>query len=210
MVGETPVGVHAGGTVGGNQHHRSLERDDLAGGDERPSSRPPGTVQNNLRNIGVAMIDYVTASNSFPASGVWEQPTGSGGNPVPWATELTNPTNTYQKRDYTNPTNGNDKGMRYSWVRDMLPRLDRSDLYDLWDTSAAQGNGTYLDTVVTSAGKRPAMGTGTVAGLTETDIRVFVCPDDITAQPGRGNLSYVVNGGFSPRPDLWPSLAPVT
>jgi len=33
--------------------------------------------------------------------------------------------------------------------------------------------------------------------LTHTPVPLFVCPDDISAEPGRGNLSYVVNGGFA-------------
>lgn len=161
---------------------------------------------NNLRNIGIAMIDYVTANNAFPASGRWDLPPNRT-----WAQELFDPANTLTKQDYTNAANM--EGMRYSWVRDMLPRLDRSDIYDLWDTSAVQGSGTYLDTIVTASGKRPAMqdptNTNAGPGLTETDIRVLVCPDDITSQPNRGNLSYVVNGGFSPRPDIWPNYVDV-
>ncbi len=38
--------------------------------------------------------------------------------------------------------------------------------------------------------------------ISTTSLAVLRCPDDTSAQPGQGNLSYVVNGGFS----LWTAL----
>ncbi len=37
------------------------------------------------------------------------------------------------------------------------------------------------------------------AKIAETALRILQCPDDNTIKIGRGNLSYVVNGGFA----LW-------
>ncbi|MFO0946428.1 MAG: hypothetical protein U1D30_10835 [Planctomycetota bacterium] len=44
---------------------------------------------------------------------------------------------------------------------------------------------------------------------TSTYIRLLVCPSDDTCKPDQGNLSYVVNGGLSPRTDLWPDYSDV-
>lgn len=176
---------------------------------------------NNMKQVGIAFVDFYTSQNSFPASGridLAPLSTAGGGSSPTVADNLINQlqisttipaiSNT---DSYLGPGGGtgaptqNPGGMRYSWVREMLPRLDRSDIFDLWDTSDAQGYGTYLDTVVNASGKRPPMGSGGSPGLTQTDLRVVVCPEDVTTQPGQGNLSYVVNGGFTPHFEVFPT-----
>lgn len=72
------------------------------------------------------------------------------------------------------PTSG---GTYHSWVVDLLPHVDRIDLFDRYDR----------DDFSTSSGNRE---------LTNTHLPVLVCPDDPTIVTGNGNLSYVVNAGF--------------
>src|SRR5205823_6232188 len=50
---------------------------------------------------------------------------------------------------------------------------------------------SYLSTIV---GDPTQVGN---ARLSSFSIPVLRCPDDPTAQPNQGNLSYVVNGGFA-------------
>ena len=65
----------------------------------------------------------------------------------------------------------------HNWVLDLLPYLDRRDLYDRYLRDQPH------DVDVNQQ-------------ITNTHIRALICPDDITAVPGQGNLSYVVNSGF--------------
>lgn len=172
---------------------------------------------NNMKQLGIAFVDYYTTHNVFPASGRIDLDPSGTPDPYPINVQeqldLTAPTLAFNRRNYpkeeTSPPEANPGGMRYSWVREMLPRLDRSDIYDLWDTSDIDGYGTYLDTGVAASGKRAPMSIGGTPGLTQTEIRVLVCPEDITAQPGKGNLSYVVNGGVTPHYLLWPDFEPI-
>jgi len=62
-----------------------------------------------------------------------------------------------------------------SWVVDVLPWIDQTSIANRWDKSKQ----------VNDPVNQP---------LTEASIRVLVCPDDISVV-GRGDLSYVANGG---------------
>ena len=69
-------------------------------------------------------------------------------------------------------------GSRYpshNWVVELLPHLDRQDLFDRWDYSVpyhAAPNSNY----------------------NQTQVQVLVCPEDDSLMDG-GDLSYAVNGG---------------
>jgi len=65
----------------------------------------------------------------------------------------------------------------HNWVTTLLPHLDQAGLFNSYDLSKE-----YLD--------------GQNFELTRTPLPVLVCPDDVSAQRGEGNLSYVVNGGI--------------
>lgn len=172
---------------------------------------------NNLKQLGIAFVDYYTTHNAFPASGRIDLNSLGGDNEV--ESELTKQLSfsanhfTARKRDYAkvelSPPEPHPGGMRYSWVRELLPRLDRSDLYEAWDDTDEQGYGTYLDTGVSGSGKLPPMSQGDLPGITQTEIRTLFCPEDSSVHPGKGNLSYVVNGGFTPHVGYWPSCASI-
>jgi prepilin-type N-terminal cleavage/methylation domain-containing protein len=161
---------------------------------------------NNMRNIAVAMLQVVQRDRKFPASGVWDVDPANAGN-----------TNIVDDADLQagwifdpnsmsgSPTIG---GMRYSWVLPTLPFLEHSDIFDAWDFNLQTGTlGSYLDgstkrlpdttgisptTAIPDGGDRGNRFLGEM-----TELRVFSCPEDVTAVTNRGNLSYVVNGGFA-------------
>ncbi len=68
---------------------------------------------------------------------------------------------------------------------DILPYIDNQDLYNEWSQRKS-----YLDRSVRS--DHPSNDV-----IATTSIGILRCPNDLTYQPNAGNLSYVVNGGFS-------------
>jgi prepilin-type processing-associated H-X9-DG protein len=56
---------------------------------------------------------------------------------------------------------------------------------------------SYLDGSTGTPVATLTVGQATNFKIGETAVGVLICPDDNTVQPGSGNLSYVVNGGFS-------------
>jgi len=99
---------------------------------------------NNMRNVGIALIEVAEASGHYPAC------TNHGVN---WS------------------------GKYHSWVVNLLPRLERNDIYSQWDFTKRS---THKDN----------------KALATNDLSILICPDDPTIYPGLGNLSYVVNCGF--------------
>ncbi|MSR57926.1 MAG: DUF1559 domain-containing protein [Planctomycetaceae bacterium] len=102
--------------------------------------------QNNLRNIGLAMTNVAESARRFPASGNWGHHTQNDYNPY------------------------------HSWVVDLLPWVDRQDVFNKWNFDQS------------------SLGADNQA-LGNLHVAVLTCPSDITLL-GRGDLSYVVNGGF--------------
>ena len=81
-----------------------------------------------------------------------------------------------------------DIGPLHSWVVEILPFIDQQSLYNNYDRGRV-----YFDN------GRSGDDTSKPTNLTisSTPIAVLTCPDDPTLILGQGNLSYVVNGGFS-------------
>jgi prepilin-type processing-associated H-X9-DG protein len=134
---------------------------------------------NNMRNIGLALVNYQTTKNRLPNAGTfYDDPALHRGDP--------SRSNIY--RAIIDPgTNPEWAGSWLrSWVVDILPYLDNQDIYNAWNFQQS-----YLSTAET------ALSGWSNANLAATGIGVLRCPDDFTAQPGQGNLSYVVNGGFA-------------
>lgn len=174
---------------------------------------------NNMRNIATSMINFCSKDSQqrLPASGYWDvaavangannydylKPaafTGTSG----WKFTAPYPVETDKFDGYPTDNgpvgqasgtavNTNAKiGMMYSWAVQLLPYLERNDIYDSWDFSDNSGHrGSYLCKSIKTNLKDGN------SGLAETSVAVFTCPEDITTLTGRGNMSYVVNGGFS-------------
>ncbi len=82
----------------------------------------------------------------------------------------------------------------YSWVVPILPYIDNQELFNQW-TMYFQGSGvSYLNGLPLDPTKAANLQIG------NTSIGVLVCPDDNTIKTGQGNLSYVVNSGFTLAP----------
>ncbi len=76
--------------------------------------------------------------------------------------------------------------IRFNWVVDCLPSLDQQELYNSWNRTVGYTNNLVaVGSVTPSNFKVGSVGIG-----------ILKCPDDNTATPGQGNLSYAVNGGF--------------
>ena len=142
---------------------------------------------NNVRQIEIALHNFLSVKNAFPNAGTY-------GESV--TTLTTSPLNS-DNSSIVNDVGGtgvsisftagtpNDVGPLFSWVVDILPYLDQQALYNDFNRSRSSFSTTSSGTTATNA------------VLSDTDIETLRCPDDPTVQPNRGNLSYVVNGGFA-------------
>jgi len=154
---------------------------------------------NNMRQIGVAMHNFHAQKGYLPGSGKWD------------VTDATNYTEWTGLQNIATNTNAQ-ATMRYSWALELMPFLDHSDIYDQWDfrpntasfntpigndSAGRAGFGSYW---LNSTAKLPSSPSSPEAGnarLANTNIKVLTCPADPTTIPGKGNLSYVVNGGYT-------------
>jgi len=134
--------------------------------------------QNNMRNIGLALVNFSSSKNAFPNSGTFIEPSTT----TNWASSATATTLVTTAPTALPATWG------YSWVIDILPYIDAQDMYNSWDK-----NSSYLATTTINTPN----GLPSNAKIASNGIGILRCPDDFTAQPGAGNLSYAVNSGFS-------------
>lgn len=101
---------------------------------------------NRLRNLSVAMLGNLETYRRYPAAAYW----GGGIKTAP--------------------------GPHHNWVVQLLPWLDRTDLYDRWD----------IERLATQAPNND---------LATVGLEVLVCPSDSSAT-ATGDLSYALNGGI--------------
>lgn len=135
--------------------------------------------QNNMRNIGLALMQYSTKKNAFPQAGVVTENANA---------DYTGPTSIIGTAAAGSLTQSQLGNLMYSWVVDILPDLDQQELFNSWNK-----NNAYLYAVA-DTGNNAAP---TNYALGNTPLPILRCPDDNTALPEQGNLSYVVNGGFA-------------
>jgi prepilin-type N-terminal cleavage/methylation domain-containing protein/prepilin-type processing-associated H-X9-DG protein len=152
--------------------------------------------QSNLKNISVGIQSFVTATQHYPNAGTFGEDPAVVSRGILTKSSIQNVFNgsfgTYTQAD---PTSGQtvDIGPLRSWVVDILPYIDRQDLFSSWNPSRV-----YLDD-----GKRTVNGIPDPSDrasnlvLGSTNIAILNCPSDIATSPQPGSLSYVVNGGFS-------------
>lgn len=153
--------------------------------------------QNNLKNVGLALAQFSTAKNAFPNSGVFfegviSSPTINPQDPSTSAIAASIAAQTTGSILTGAPsTTGIGASWGYSWVVSILPYLDQQDMANDWDT-----NNPYWWPTASSTS------TASNAVIGNTSLQILRCPDDLNAKDGQGNLSYVVNGGFSRFPAL--------
>ena len=138
--------------------------------------------QNNMKNIGLGLMQYSTQKNAFPTAGVVLETPPATIDATTGANSIIN----YAAMGSLTQTQANN--LSHSWVVDILPYLDNQELYNAWNRQNA-----YWDTTTATGSNASA----TNGQISNTAIKILRCPDDNTAQPDQGNLSYVVNGGFS-------------
>jgi len=138
----------------------------------------------NLRQVGLGLLGFLNQKNFFPNAGTF------GDGPSFANTDAT-------KGEATSVINGcfsgNTAGKKftdsyplYSWVVDVLPYIDNVELSNAWNRKDSFNGIMPLIT-----------GNPTNATIGNTGIGILKCPEDLFALPGAGNLSYVVNGGFT-------------
>ena len=143
--------------------------------------------QNNMKNVGLALAQFSTAKNSFPNSGIFFEDVTKVSLTDPTTSSIYLATNLQ-----STPTGLSASALVYTWARSwvvaILPYLDQQDMANAWNT-----DGPYLETQ--TAGTSLQQASNYTIG--STALQILRCPDDLNAQDGKGNLSYVVNGGFS-------------
>ena len=143
--------------------------------------------QNNQKNVGLALTQFSTAKNSFPNSGTFFEgllPTAVTLDPTTSAIYLATALQTAAGGLSAQPLV---ISWAKSWVVEILPYLDQQDLATPGTLTAATS--TLVQRDVVSQASNYTIGS--------TALQILRCPDDLNAQDGKGNLSYVVNGGFS-------------
>jgi prepilin-type N-terminal cleavage/methylation domain-containing protein/prepilin-type processing-associated H-X9-DG protein len=140
---------------------------------------------NNMRQIGLGLIQFSTAKNFFPCAGtVFELPTAT-----PATYSSSNTAGTLGASSGTALATTTQAALLYSWVYDILPFIDNQDVFNAWNR---QNPYFSTQTTVDANGVSGASN----ATLANTSIGILRCPDDNTTLPNKGNLSYAVNGGF--------------
>ncbi|MGB4709794.1 MAG: DUF1559 domain-containing protein [Fuerstiella sp.] len=121
---------------------------------------------NRVRQIGLGLHAFASKNKNaqFPSYGTWGDIKDNSGN---WLT-----------------TNSTGKKLR-NWVVDILPDLDRQDIFDRWDfardhDSTFTGPSGYSNAQLIEAFK----------------FNILVCPSDESGDAA-GALSYVVNAGYA-------------
>ena len=148
---------------------------------------------NNMKQIGIAINNVLARDNRFPASGTWDVPDSNANGTLDDADIVAGM--------HWEATVNNGLGMAYSWALEIMPFLDRPDIAERWDYGEGTGEGQWGKYYLGNTSSMPETASGLADRgnfyLARQTIRVFECPDDISTESGRGNLSYVVNGGFS-------------
>ncbi len=148
----------------------------------------------NMKNVGYGLQGYLNAKQYYPNAGTFREipgTTDATADPTGGSSVINGcfGTGTFWQKSYiggANTAGNQDAGPLKSWVVDILPYIDANDLANAWNSNTGYLSATSSDSASPS----------NLAICTKA-IGVLTCPDDLTVQPGQGNLSYVVNLGFS-------------
>jgi prepilin-type N-terminal cleavage/methylation domain-containing protein/prepilin-type processing-associated H-X9-DG protein len=140
----------------------------------------------NLRQVGLGLNGFSTSKGYYPNAGTFREPDGQNGTTPQATSVIANCFNGTGFAAGASPTSpAPDYGALRSWVVDVLPYLDQGDMANAWNTDE-----NYFSSISLS-------GNAANQVIANTAIGILGCPDDLSLQPGNGNLSYVVNMGFS-------------
>ncbi|WP_422927213.1 DUF1559 domain-containing protein [Singulisphaera sp. PoT] len=139
--------------------------------------------QNNMRQIALGILAFENSEGSYPNAGTYlDDPAVHQGDP--------RKSSIFQVVSDPHGAGGNPRTHLHSWVVDILPYIDNQELYNAWNFRV-----DYLD-----ATQSPDLPSNSM--IASTVIGILRCPQDPTAVIGKGNLSYVANGGFA----RWPAM----
>jgi prepilin-type processing-associated H-X9-DG protein len=153
--------------------------------------------QNNMKNVILAIIGYVNDKNRFPPAGMFMEDAETLAFLTPGSPTFAQGTGSVIPAYL--PGQKSQRGVAmYSWAVAILDQLDNQELLNQWtmfadDWADEMTAVPYDDPTVFVAGQASNL------RIAATSLKILQCPDDNTFQPGQGNLSYVVNGGFA----LW-------
>src|SRR5271157_1017399 len=151
--------------------------------------------QNNIRQLALALNAFAGRKNVLPAAGTFFEDT---------TTPATSAANSVLTSAMGSGSTGITAGSipvlnaGHSWVVDILSDLDQADLANNWTFHTP-----YYSTVTPDTATTPN------AVIGRSALGVLRCPDDNNYTPNEGNLSYVVNGGFTRFPSnplVWVGL----
>jgi prepilin-type N-terminal cleavage/methylation domain-containing protein/prepilin-type processing-associated H-X9-DG protein len=154
---------------------------------------------NNLRQVGLGLQGFLNAKNYFPNAGTFGEYEVSAKDPTTSTIYVNVVLRNIGSIQPANPNQPNapthDNGPLYSWVLDILPYIDNQELYNGYNRNRIYFDGNPLYSPTRPGPPGPTgLSNWTISN---TDIGVLRCPEDTTILQGKGNLSYVVNGGFS-------------
>lgn len=158
------------------------------------SSQRRAQCANNQHLIGLAFLQFVDTTNVFPNAATYGEVPGVKTAEAVNASIINyaflNNSANFGTFIPANPAKGllTDIGPLYSWVVDLLPYLDAQSLYNDYNRSRV-----YWDNGRT--GDDPSRPTNLT--IASTSLPILTCLEDTTLLKDGGNLSYVVNGGFS-------------
>ncbi|WP_435005336.1 DUF1559 domain-containing protein [Tundrisphaera lichenicola] len=136
----------------------------------------------NLRQVGLGLNGFLNAKNYYPNAGTF-------GDGLAGTLPTAGPTGSVINGCFPDASSKpfSSSVPLYSWVVDVLPYIDNVDLSNAWNKTQV-----YNDITTPLSAGNPTNFT-----IGNTGIGILKCPDDLTALPGEGNLSYVVNMGFT-------------
>ncbi len=167
----------------------------------------------NMRQLGLAIQNFVTQKGRYPNLGTFasenDDPAGNGLNQtgtqgLPLAAH---PGFNATWPDLTKVNEIVWQFPLHSWVVDILPFIEQQALYEQWQATSKVNSGSGRGWRYALFDEPDSSGNFTTQGpeeshysLGQRHLNVLVCPNDDTVTQGRGNLTYVINGGFT---TLW-------
>src|SRR5262249_35840959 len=137
----------------------------------------------NMRQVGLGLIQFLNTKNSFPNAGTYGEFDNTllqtSGSLDPTKSIIAGVVVTPSPYGTINRTTIPNIGPLYSWVVDILPYLESTELYNGYNR-----NRLFDDNVVNPL----TPNNPTNANIANTGLPILTCPEDDTTQAKQGNL----------------------
>ena len=140
----------------------------------------------NLRQVGLGLSGFLNQKNFFPNAGTFGEHLAAVASGTPPTAATSSVIASCFPGAGIGSTTFTNAYPLYNWVVDILPYIDNVELSNAWDKTQP-----YLATTSSISGNVSNL------VISSTGIGILKCPEDLTALPGQGNLTYVVNMGFT-------------